>query len=283
MANYSQLPKQLIDVGEKGNANTGDIIYDGGVKLNANLDALYNTFGDSRLFESAAGNLTQYLHATGYYQKLPVSYYGSKAVEPGSMHDLDTTSQTFVLNLPNPKRGECVEVINSNGSFSINEIVIKPQSGASILGKTEIRINQGSVRLRFVCIDETPNNAIWDYELSPLFGDFSVPVNKTLELDASASTNIVMFPLENFTGVKLIIAAEEIKAGAKERNVSEVLLMIDVEDKKVYSDEYSILFKVAKLYSVDFSVLNNSIIAAVTNKTPGRIKFSIKSIETIKG
>lgn len=281
MTTYVQPPKQLIDVGEKGNANTGDIIYDGGVKVNEGLTALYNTFGDVRLWDTSEGVGSQTLHASGYYQKLPSNYYATRSVDPGSMHDIDTTAGSATINLPNPKKGECVEFINSNGSFGINDVIFQPQAGASIAGKTQLRINKGHSRVIFICTDETNNAARWDYAVTPMFGDFSVPINKAVEVNKTSSLNITLFGKGDYDGVKLMVAAEEVKAGTKERTLSEILVMVDPEDNKVYSDEYSVLFKNKKAFSIDFSVINNRVVATVST-TLDRIVFAIKSIETIK-
>lgn len=276
-----QKPKQRIDVGIAGDANTGDIIFDGGVKLNENLDALYNTFGDQRLFDVAQGEASQVLHATGYYQKLPTVEYTRSPVERGSMHDLDTTASTFQVTLPDPTRGECVEFINSNGSWTINPIIFKPQVGASIAGNTELRINQGSIRIRFTCTNETTGSARWDYFIEPLNGDFSVPINKTVEIDSSTATNIVLFKSGEYTGIKLLVSAEEITTGVKERTISEILVMADTETSTAYSDEYSVIYKNAKAYNIEFLYSSGSVVARVTSNL-SKIRFSIKAIETIK-
>ena len=281
MTTYVQPTKKLIDVGEVGNANTGDIIYDGGVKLNAGLTALYNTFGDVRLWDTAEGVGSQKLHAGGYYQKNPTSYYARGPVDAGSLHDLNTISQTFSVSLPAPKIGECVEFINSNGSFSVNKIVFRAQAGGDIAGAATLEVSQGSVRVTFICVDETTGSAKWNYLITPMFGDFTVPANTTVEIAKAVPQTIPLFNKSLYDGVKLIISAYEIKAGVKERTLSEVLLMVDPEDNKVYSDEYSVLFKTDKVYDVEFSIVNNIVVARVTS-TKDRIYFSVKSIETIK-
>lgn len=282
MTTYVQPPKKLVDVGEVGNANTGDIIYDGGVKLNDGLTAIYNTFGDVRLWDVSAGVGTQKLHATGYYQKNPTTYYARTPTEPGSMHDLNTISQTFTVNLPTPKLGECVYFINSNGSFSVNKIVFQAQAGGDIAGARTLEVNQGYVRVEFICVDETVGSAKWNYKITPMFGDFSVPANTTVEIAKASPQTIPLFTKDRYEGVKLLISAYEIKGGVKERNLSEVLLMVDPEDNKVYADEYSVIFKTDKLFSVEFSVANSTTVVAKVTSTKDRIHFSVKSIETIK-
>lgn len=282
MTTYVQTKKKLIDVGEVGNANTGDIIYDGGVKLNEALNALYNTFGDVRLWDVNEGVGSQVLHASGYYQKNPYSYYAKSPVDVGSMHDINTIAQTFVVTLPNPKLGECCEFINSNGSWSTNKITFKAQDGADIMGSKTIDVTHGYSRVEFTCIDDTQNSAKWGYRISPMFGDFSVPVNTTIEIDKIAPKSIPLYTKTLYDGVKLMMSAVEVKAGIRERTVSEVLIMTDPEDNKVYSDEYSVLFKNEKLFVADFLVVNNKVTVKIT-PTKDKIKFSIKTIETIKG
>lgn len=281
MTTYSQPAKKLVDVGEIGNANTGDIIFDGGVKLNAGLNALYNTFGDVRLWDVSEGVGSQKLHAGGYYQKNPTSYYARTPVDPGSLHDLDTVSQTFSVALPTPKRGECVEFINSNGSFAVNKIVFRAQAGGDINGNATLEIIQGYVRIIFICVDDTVGSAKWKYKITPMFGNFTVPANTTVEVLKVTPQTIPLFNKSLYDGVKLIMSAYEVVAGVKERTLSEVLIMVDPEDNKVYTDEYSVLFKTSKIFSVEFNVVNNVVVAKITaNKD--RIMVAVKSIETIK-
>lgn len=281
MTTYVQPTKKLIDVGTVGDANTGDIIYDGGVKINDGITAMYNVFGDVRLWDVKQGEGSQKLHATGYYQKNPTVFYSKGAVDAGSLHDLNTVSQTFTVTLPTPKLGECVEFINSNGSFSVNKIVFRAQAGADIAGSATLDVTQGKVRVIFICVDETVGSAKWEYSITPMFGDFTVPANTTVEIAKATPVTIPLYNKALYDGVKLIIASKEIKAGVVERTVSEVLLMTDPEDNKVYSDEYSVIFKKDKVYSVEFSVVNNTVVAIVT-AAKDRIYFSVKSIETIK-
>lgn len=282
MTQYVQTKKQRIDVGQVGNANTGDIIYDGGVKLNDNLDALYNAFGDIRLYDAGKEGVgSQTLHAAGYFQKLPTSYYSRNIIEPGSQHDLNTLVATFIVTLPTPKLGEQCRFINSNGSFATNKIVFKAQAGGDIAGSQELEISQGYVMVEFTCTSDVNNAAKWEYKVLPMFGDFSVPVNNTVEVTRQTPVAIPLFNKAMYEGTKLILSASEVKAGVKERTVSEVLVMIDAEDNTIYSDEYSVIYKNDKIYSLEFIVDRNIAVVRVST-TKDKIKFSIKSIETIK-
>lgn len=281
MSNYRQVAKKMIDVGVQGDANTGDIIYDGGVKLNSNLDALYNTFGDGRLYDLSEGDGQQKLHATGYYQKFPSLYYTKGAVEAGSRHDLNTTTGAFAVTLPDPKLGEMIEIINSNGSFALNPITIRAQAGGNIEGENQIIVNHGFVKIALVCTDDTPDLSKWQYKIEPMFGDFSVPANLTAEITNVHTFPIPLFKKEMYEGVKLMVSAYEVKYGSKERTVSEILVMVDEDDDVVYSDEYSVIFKKDKVYTIDF-IIQNGIVQANVNSAKPLIKFSIKSIETIK-
>lgn len=281
MTQYIQPTKKLVDVGEIGNANTGDIIYDGGVKINEGITALYNTFGDIRMWEVNMGVGAQKLHGTGYYQKNPTSYYARNPVDMGSMHDLNSISQSFNVTLPTPKLGESVEFINSNGSFAVNKVVFKAQAGGDIMGASTVDMTHGFVHVKFMCIDDTVGASKWNYKFTPMFGDFTVPTNTTLEIAKTSPKTIPLFNKSLYDGVKLIMSGTEIKTGIKERTLSEVLLMVDTESDTVYADEYSVIFKNEKVFSVEFSVVNSVVVAKVT--TPkNSIKFSIKSIETIK-
>ncbi|WWS25377.1 hypothetical protein vBKpnAMK6_00436 [Klebsiella phage vB_Kpn_AM_K6] len=87
---YTDKGKKIIDVGEIGNASTGDILYDGGVKINDNFDAIYNAFADQRLFAAGGGALNQKIHATSYYQKIKFGDANSAGTVPmGSCIDAD--------------------------------------------------------------------------------------------------------------------------------------------------------------------------------------------------
>lgn len=278
--------KQRIDTGEIGNANSGDILFDGGVKLNENLDALYNVFGDIRLYEQGEQGVgRQILHATGYYQHFEPNFYSAGQVEPGSRHDLNTNTSTFTVNLPTAKRGEMVEFFNSNGSFKTNPIIFKPEAGCSIVGKNELKVSSPYVHVSFICINDTPNASVWDYRIAPMFGDFSVPVDIVEQISSLNDTIIDLFDKTLYTGIKLIVSAEGIVAGNKERTMSEILLMIDPDTDEVYANEYSVVFKNKKIYDLTFSISRNQV--SVTAKVPAdagtqNVRMAIKSIETIK-
>ena len=278
---YTQQEKQRIDVGEKGDANTGDIIYDGGVKLNRTLDNLYNAFGDQRLYSIGSGDNLQKLFATGYYQKLPPSEYASK-IELGSMHDLDTTTGDLVINLPTPKLGEQVKFINSNGTFQSNKAILRCDAGSSIRGSNELDLIHPYSHITLTCINDVGATKVWDYKIEPMFGDYSVPVDTSkVEIEANAKVTIDLFDKSTYSGAKLVLSAKELKSGQKEMTVSEILLMIDSDGNTIYSDEYSVLFKTKKIFNIDFKITGNRCLADVT-ASDSKINFAIKTIETIK-
>lgn len=281
MAAFTQKEKQRIDVGEKGDANTGDIIFDGGEKLNRTLDNLYNAFGDQRLYGIGLGDNLQTIHATGYYQKLPANQYAGK-IDLGTMHDLDTTTGTLVVNLPTPKLGEQVKFINSNGSFSIaNKAILTCEGGSSIAGKNTLDLIQPFSMVTLTCVNEIGATKLWDYKMEPMFGDFSVPIDTSAEITQGATTSIELFNKNSYTGSKLVISAKEVGTDDVQMTMSEILLMIDADQDKIYSDEYSVLFKDEKIFNIDFKITDGKCIADVTTAKP-RIHFAIKTIETIK-
>ena len=112
-----QEPKELIDIGEIGNTATGDILYDGGEKLNKVINALYNTLSDYRLTALNDGIGKSVLHATGYYQKHPRSYY-TQPIDIGSLHDINVNDGTLTIRLPKALLGEGVVLANINGSIT---------------------------------------------------------------------------------------------------------------------------------------------------------------------
>ncbi|UYD59699.1 baseplate protein [Aeromonas phage avDM5] len=275
--------KKRVDVGVIGNPSTGDILYDGGVKLNTVIDALYNTFGDYRLYSSASeGADSQILHATGFYQKLSRQYYAGNPVDIGSMHDADTTSGALTMTLPNAKLGEGCVFINSNGSISpSNPLIIRPQSGETILGTSgNLTITSPYSRIIVWCTKADGNQKYWEYGITPLFGDSMMPVEKTI-LATATPTNIRIAGKNEYVAIKLLVAAKN-NAGTAFKT-AETFIAIDTIKNEVINTEYAVLKNTdSELYDIRFFIGAGDNVYAEVKSLSGQLRFSIKAIDTVK-
>lgn len=277
----AQTPKKRIDIGTVGNASTGDILYDGGEKINSNFDELYNTFGDRRRFDTDKGVGRQTLHATGYYQKRPRSEYAGSPVELGSMHDIDTSTGTLSLILPKGKAGEGIEIINSNGSFSVaNALNIRPQSGDAILGhQSSANITQPYSRVIVWCVSVQGNKSTWRIGIESMFTDTTTPLDKTVQVTQTA-TNVAICGKNEYNTVKLITSATN-TAGTKIRS-SETLLMIDAKAGNVYSTEYAALEHGGEMYTVKYFIGAGEVVYAEFTAIGENIRIAVKAVDTVK-
>jgi len=275
--------KKRIDVGQIGNPSTGDILYDGGVKLNTVIDSLYNTFGDDRLYTSASlGADVQFLHATGYYQKKTRSDYAAGPIDMGSCHDIDTTAGTITVTLPNAKQGEGCYFINSNGSVSpSNPLIIRPQAGETILGvSSDLIVTSPNVRVIVWCTKIDGARKYWDYGLSPMFGDTTLPVEKTINI-TTVPTNVKICGKNEYAGVKMMIACRTPDGTAFK--TAEVLLSVDSISNKVYSTEYAVIKNTSsEIYEVRYFIGAGDLVYAEVKASSGTARFSIKAVDTIK-
>lgn len=282
-----QNKKILIDTGIVGNASTGDIIYDGGEKINSVISDLYDVFGDRRLLKSNDGQKTMILHGTGYYQKLERPDYISE-IEIGSMHDISTIDGPLTIRLPtNAKQGERIRISNSDGSWKNFALSVDAQVGGNIDGKQVQIYRQEKCEIQFICVADTQLNVrFWKALITPLYGDYFVPVNKTVTLGPKQSSTIDLYKMDEYTGLKLMVVGEEIINTNEQtfKQMMEILLLNDKE--QVLSTEYGVLFtSPEKLFTVEFSMSTNkqSVVAKVTStQLDKQIKVKLKSIEQIE-
>ncbi|QDH49022.1 baseplate wedge tail fiber connector [Pantoea phage Phynn] len=282
MAN--QTTKQRIDVGQIGNPSTGDPLYDGGVKLNALTDNIYNAFADMRLGQVNDGIGQMVIHPTGYYQKFARTYYSGNPIELGSMHDMDTSTGPVTVVLPSGKTGEGCYFINSNGSVSVDRpIVFRPQVGDGIKGiQDQLYITAPYTRVVLWCVQKQGSVTTWDYSVESMFGNKTMPVDTTRLILKSASTAIPLFGFSEFSGAKILVYCENMTGTVNK--MSEVLLSVDRLNRGVFSTEYAVLKNSAdEMYTLDFTVGAGDVVYAnVRSKTEDRVKFTIKAIDTIK-
>ncbi|QQK88288.1 hypothetical protein [Providencia phage PSTRCR_127] len=276
--------KTLIDTGIKGNSSTGDILYDGGEKLNINMDSLWNVFGDYRLYdETTHGQGRQTLHATGYYQKHTRRYYldSPNGVEMGSLHDVDTTDGKLDLKLPSSKFGEGIVIINSNGSLSPDTPLVVTTYGSDIIlghGRT-LTLDIPKSRITIWCTRKDQGIGVWEYKVESLFGFQHIAINETVKLDTSV-TSINIGNKNTYNSLKFLVHA--ISQDKSQFKSCEILVGIDHLTNKVYKTEYAVLKNSEdELYDLDF-VVDSGLLKANVKSNSGNVSFSIKSTDTIK-
>lgn len=280
--------KQYIDVGEIGNASTGDILYDGGVKINSNFDSVYNAFGDQRLGATGHGEDTQTIHATGYYQKVD-QYDFQTPIPLGTMWDVDTTtgaaSPSIVAGVP----GECVVFVNSSGSFSVNSpLVIAVAAGSFVGVQGALTITAPFSRVECWCIKSENGVSIWNYSISSMFGDKQTAINGTYPV-AGAESSIPIAHVDEYNSIKLLMTAMNPNSSKMRQSEINLLVentpLVDYTNKKIHVTEFAV-FRVGntteedEIFEINFVVDSNGFINAVVSSTVAGLKLSIKSIAT---
>ena len=280
----AQETKRVIDVGEVGNASTGDILYDGGVKINSNFNGIYNAFGDQRLGAIADGENLQTIYATGYYQKVTQRDFKTP-VAMGTMWDVDTSSGAASPIITAGLQGESVEFINTNGSWSVGTPLVITLSGGTFSGvQGSLVVTAPFSKVVCWCTSVNGTTANWNYSITSLFGDFKSPI------DGSYSALISNDPIRiahstEYDSIKLLITCSN--SNKSKLRHSEVSLLIDSTNKNVYSTEYGVI-KVGntseddEIVDISYDIdLNNYLNINISSKISG-MKVAIKTIATQK-
>lgn len=235
---YKQDPKTEIDVGDIGNASTGDILYDGGIKLNSNFMAVYNSFGDQRYYDAGTQVGNQTIYATGYYQKVD-QYAFNTPLAMGTMWDVDTTLGGANPILAAGKPGEAIYFINSNGSCSVNNPIEISVTGGSFVGVSgSLVITNPFSKVECWCISNEGGVAVWNYSISSLFGSSEVPV----EISTSIPTGGLTLPIAHsseYVSLKLLITASSIDGSVLRQSENNIL--VDKRLKNILSTEFGVL------------------------------------------
>ena len=295
---YTDKGKKIIDVGEIGNASTGDILYDGGVKINDNFDAIYNAFADQRLFAAGGGALNQKIHATSYYQKIKFGDANSAGTVPmGSCLDADCSEGAVQIRLSKGKAGEAVFVVNSNGSASKARSIKITTNGEGVAdafkdGSRELIINTPRCRVELWCVEVKANGAaVWDYSISSMFGSTYSPLEATYNL-TSSPINIRLGYNDDYSTVKLLLSFSANPGGQTiKRQSSEVMLMIDptitssAPNGRVFDTEYAVLrsgesSENEKMYSISYSINAQKDLICTASTSYGNARLAVKVIAT---
>ena len=283
----NQTPKLLVDIGEIGNASTGDILYEGGRKLNVDVDSLYNTFGDQRLYSVNNGENSQVLHATGYYQKATNIIEWNSTVALGSMRDVNTAEGVVTARIAKGKAGEGIIFINSNGSLSTSmplEVELQGTDSFLTAATNKMKFTQPYTKITLWCIDDANGVGTWDYKIESMFGNQSVLLDKTYNMSSVVRDIPIAFRADYKT-IKLMLTA--ISTDETKYKASEILLYIDLKDRKVYSTEYAVIRRGQaseedEIYAIDFRIDNQDIIqAAISSPTAMKLAIKVISAQTI--
>lgn len=284
MAIYKQEPKQLIDTGEIGNASTGDILFDGGNKINDDINAIYNSFGDQRKMATAngQGEKGQTIHATGYYQKTARGDF-STPIPIGTMHDIDTTEGGILVTLSKGVPGELVVFVNSNGSISSSNplTILAQDSFVGISGPLIVTVPYS--RVECWCIGLVGGSAVWNYSIDSLFGQKQTPIEGTYA--AAAATSIPLFHKSEYNFAKLVFTCQT--TDAKRIKNAEINILIDSIGSQIISTEYSVMRlgnvdEEDEIAKIDFNIDASGIVQAVVTPTSGSLRVAVKSIATQK-
>lgn len=295
---YTDKGKKIIDVGEVGNASTGDILYDGGVKINDNFDALYNAFSDQRLFAAGAGANSQKIHATSYYQKFRAGDSSSVGTVPmGSCIDVDCSGGAVQVRLDKGKPGEAVFIVNSNGSASRNQSIKISTNGEGVAdtfktGGRELIVTNPRCRIELWCIEVKANgSAVWDYSISSMFGSTYSPLEATYNLSKDPTT-IRLGYNDDYSTVKLLLSFSANPGGQTiKRQSSEVMLMIDptitssAPNGRVFDTEYAVLrngetSENEKMFNISYSINAQKDLICVATTNYGNARLAVKVIAT---
>lgn len=285
---FTQIPKEVVNVGEIGNASTGDILYDGGVKINNNFSDIFNAFGDQRLFAAADGENTQIIHATGYYQKLSFADYSSSEIALGTCHDISTNGQKLNVTIAKGNVGEAIYFVNADGSISAETslTITTSANDGFASGGNKIEIVSPYTKVEVWCISkDTSGNCIWDYSITSMFGQQHVPLERTFTINQTG-TDIIIAGVREFNSIKLLMSYVATPPGKNIRQSSETLLLIDSSMNKVYSTEYGVIRMGGEkgedefFYTATYSVNASGKVVLNVKSNYSNARLAIKSIGT---
>lgn len=274
------ITKERIDTGIKNNPSTGDVLNDGGIKINSVIDDVYNKFGDTRLNVVAHGVGKQVIHATGYYQKYPTAYY-TRVLEHGSMHDIDTTLGAITARLPKAKVGECIEIINSNGSITGSKhIRIQCSSTDSFIdGTMEKFFRNPNIRIILWGVSDENGVGKWDYKVEDLYSKTLTPVDVTIMVQTTGTT-IDIADIEEYNVIKFLVYFNDGNAGLSKS--SEVMLHINPQRREVLHSEYAVVSSdPVEMFDLKFFLDDDIIKLTVKTNMGNNSIFKMRAIETL--
>lgn len=276
---FEQNPKRRIDLGQIGNASTGDILYDGGEKVNSNFDAIYNAFADQRFMSAASGESNMVIHATGYYQKVNQQEFRTP-IKLGSQYDVDASQGSVSPILPRGKKGEGCVFVDFGGTVSTETPLVIYVSDGAIDGAPDgLRITTPYTKVEVWCVSDVAGAIKWKARVSSLFGESLYPIEETIEA-VSSGTRVKIAHISQYRSVKLLLTASN-PDGTKLRQ-SEVNLLVDTLNKKVYHTEFAVQRVGATenddFLTLEFTVDQTNTIYGIFRSTVRNLKVGIKTL-----
>ncbi len=147
--------KQLIREGTSVDVGDGDNLRDGAIKINANVNDIYNELGD-----------TQTLHSAGSWKIISEKDLDKNGVftpRYGQSLIIDTRKKSIKINLPKggvENLGKVIKIRDIFGSWLDKPVEVKPYSGDTIKGVTGYtKLHRNASNIEFVYM----NGNRWEY------------------------------------------------------------------------------------------------------------------------
>jgi hypothetical protein len=148
----------------------------------------------------------------------------------------------------------------------------------------KMKFTQPYTKITLWCIDDANGVGTWDYKIESMFGNQSVLLDKTYNM-SSVVRDIPLAFRADYKTIKLMLTA--ISTDETKYKASEILLYIDLKDRKVYSTEYAVIRRGQtneedEIYAIDFRIDNQDIIqAAISSPTAMKLAVKVISAQTI--
>lgn len=263
---------QLIDLGTPGDESLGDTLFDGGEKINANFEHVWQTFA------SDDGELV----GTLPYNR---NFNPSLPLRPNRKYDVDTFTGPLVLRLAATtselyQTGDVIVLRDFRGNwFNANVALIFENGDGSINGQNQTAFRNSFIEVRLTCVDATENK--WISSVQSLKDNSYKEVDMTRVVTLTNGLNEVLYRTDIFHAMKFLVVASA-NTNPNQKTVSEILVTDDGSDA-VFT-EYAILNTTTTgdpLVNVSFNKINNEIwIDATTN--PGFPSNTVQILEIEK-
>lgn len=281
--------KELLNTGVPGDGGTADTIYDGGNKIIANFDQVYNTFSDTRLF----GTNRQYLQATGAAQYVNADV----AAVPGGYYTINTTDllAPITVRLPEIREftiqneyiptlalpGSKIVVIDPYNSWGKQSVEFTSAPGQTIVqgetnqdGSQSLSFHESELEVELIAtayVDNSVTKYRWIVNSKSINDISSKPSNIDIELVDDTPVEVPIIDIRSFKTVKYVIYAEEIDkitGDIKRTSAAEILLLsipaslLTTEETHMPSTHYaSVIFDSEDsdyndLFSYEFNAYN---------------------------
>lgn len=128
------MSKQTINLGSVVDDYTGDYLRQGGQKINANFDEIYDELGD-----------TSILFPAGAWKSWATTGSSPDFLEPafGSQYDIDTTLGAAEIRLPaatSADEGKVIKIRDIYGTWATNSVSVVPEGTSTIDGDASTEI-----------------------------------------------------------------------------------------------------------------------------------------------